>query len=80
MTKRHRLTTQKIERTVANAVALLEKLMVVFEETMTWPADAIRAARTIADQVEACKSLDWTPAAVTTAARDWESVLEWEAA
>ena len=80
MIKRHRLTAQTIERTVANAVARLDKLMAVFERTATWPADAIRAARTIAAQVEACKSLDWTPAAVTAAARDWGWVLEWEAA
>lgn len=78
MTKRHRITAQTIERTVANATTRLDKLMTVFEETMAWPADAIRAARTIAAQVEACKSLDWTPAAVTEAARDWSWVLEWE--
>lgn len=79
MTKRHRQTARTIERTIANATARLEKLMTVFEETLTWSADAIRAARTIAAQVEACKSLDWTPAAVTAAARDWGWVLEWEA-
>lgn len=81
MTKRHRITARTIERTTASsATALLEKLMAVFEETLTWPADAIRAARTIAAQVEACKSLDWTPAAVTAAATTWGWVLDWEAA
>jgi hypothetical protein len=80
MTKRHRITIQTIERITANAVTLLEKLMATFEETMTWPVDALRAARTIAAQIEACKSLDWTPAAVTAAARDWGWVLDWEAA
>ena len=78
MTKRHSLIIRKTERTTANAVSLLERLMAVFEETLAWPADAIRAARTIAAQVEACKSLDWTPETVTAAARDWSWVLEWE--
>lgn len=80
MTKRHRITARTIERTTANAVSLLERLMATFEETMTWPADALRAARTIAAQVEACKGLDWTPTAVTAAARDWGWVLDWEVA
>ena len=78
MTKQHRIIIWTIERTTANATALLEKLMTVFEQTATWPADALRAARTIAAQVEACKSLDWTSVAVTEAARDWGWVLEWE--
>jgi len=77
-TKKQRTTATAIERTIANAIALLQKLYPAFEETLSWPEDAFRAVRTILQQQVASQSLDCVPATVTRAIANWAWVLDYE--